>query len=54
MARYLKTASKIRDGALRSLVVRQLAQEPMDLLILGGLADPEAVRRKLWPQNLGL
>jgi hypothetical protein len=46
--------SKIREGALRSWIVRQLAQKPMDLLILDGRTDPESFRRKLFAQDLPL
>jgi hypothetical protein len=46
--------SKIREGALRSWLIRQLGEEPMDLVILAGQTDPEAVRRKLGLQNLHL
>jgi hypothetical protein len=46
--------SKIREGALRSWMVRQLADEKMDLVVVDGVTDPEAIRRKLLPQNLPL
>jgi len=53
MAR-LSEGSKIREGALRSWMIRQLAEEPMHLLILDGQTDPEAIRRKFGSQNLTL
>jgi hypothetical protein len=46
--------SKIREGALRAWVIRQLAEEAMELIVVDNLTDPEAVRRKLGLQNLPL
>ena len=39
---------------VRTFVIRQLDQEPMDLLVVGGDADPEVVNRKLGLQILAL
>lgn len=49
-----KPGSKLEQVTVRRLVIAELDQEPMELLVLGGSADPEAIRRKLGLQNLGV
>ena len=49
-----KEGTAMYDAMIRSRIIHQLDQEPMDILIVGGSADPEAVRRKLGLQNLAL
>jgi len=39
---------------VRAFLIRQLDQEPLDLVIVGSELDPETVRRKLGLQNLPL
>jgi len=39
--------SKIREQVLKSWVIRQLALEPMNILIVDGQTDPKAIRRRL-------
>jgi hypothetical protein len=49
-----KEGTAIHTAMVRSRILRQFDQEPMDLLIVNGTTDPEAVRRKLGLQNLAL
>jgi hypothetical protein len=49
-----KNGSFILTEMIRSRIVRQLDKEPMDLLIVDGVTDPDAVRRKLGVQNSAL
>ena len=49
-----KEGTAMHNAMIRSRIVRHLDQEPMDLLIVDGTTDPEAIRRKLGLQNLAL
>jgi hypothetical protein len=55
MARLLsEKGSKLHERTIRGWMIRRLADEPMDLLNLDAITDPEAVRRKLGLQNMAL
>jgi hypothetical protein len=55
MARlFSEKGSKLHERTIRGWMIRRLADEPMDLLILDAITDPEAVRRKLGLQNSAL
>ena len=55
MARLLSgKGSTGNEKIIRGWLIRRLADEPMDLLILDGITDPEGLRRKLGLQNLAL
>jgi hypothetical protein len=49
-----RLVSQQGNSLIRVRMVRQLDQEPMDLLILDGITDPEGLRRKLGLQNMAL
>lgn len=46
--------SRIHEGAIRAWVIRQLAQEPMDLLVIDPKINWESLRRQWATQNLPL
>ena len=49
-----KEGTVMHNAMVRSRIVRQLDQEPMELLAIDGITDPEALRRRLGLQNLAL
>ncbi len=49
-----KEGTAVHNAMIRSRMVRQLDQEPMAILTLDGVTDPEALRGKLGLQNLAL
>ena len=49
-----KQGSESAEKTIRGWMIRRLADEPMDLIVLDGATDPEAVKTKLGLQNLAL
>jgi hypothetical protein len=55
MARLLfDKGNTVHDKTIRARMIRRLAEEPMSLLIVDGVTDPEAIRRRVVAQNLPL
>jgi len=49
-----KEGSALHDKIIRPRIIRFLATQPMDLAVIDGQTDPDAIRRKLGLQNLPL
>lgn len=55
MARLLsEKGNSVHDKTIRARMIRRLVEEPMAVLIVDGVTDPEAIRRKVVAQNLPL
>jgi len=55
MARLLsEKGNSVHHKTIRARMIRRLAEEPMGLLIVDGVTDPEAISRKVVAQNLPL
>jgi hypothetical protein len=54
LAKLWRTGSKLHERAIRARMIRDLESEPMNLIVIGGTADPTTVRRNLGLQNLAL
>jgi len=52
MAQYFKIGSKIHESVIRARMIRELEDEPMDLLVIDPAINWEALRRRRATQNL--